>query len=216
MYPFRNSAVDILFPCLMFIMVTGETFSIKVIKGYCSQVDCSREYLLLANFNHTLLVSKVILLDIFTWLERKPHVLNINAAKVGTVFPWILYSCPVLFMIWESNRSVDQNRSSGTWRVSAVFVCVWVIIHQPGLDHDSRSPLEKGLVIIFQMCRDALSKPLKSALYRTGYIICRANAEWKWGVSFSRSMKKYHSRHKNIKLFLFFHRFFSRYFLFAI
>jgi len=66
MYPFRNSAVDILFPCLMFIMVTGETFSIKVIKGYCSQVDCSREYLLLANFNHTLLVSKVILLDIFT------------------------------------------------------------------------------------------------------------------------------------------------------
>lgn len=71
-----------------------------------------------------------------------------------------------------------------------------------------RSPLEKGMVIIFQMCRDALSKPLKSALYRTGRIICRANAEWKRGVSFSRSLKKYHSRHKNIKLFLFFHRFF--------
>lgn len=161
MYPFRNSAVDILFPCLMFIMVTGEVSSIKVIKGFCSQVDCSREYLLLANFDPTLLLSKVVLLGIFMWLEQKPHVLNINAAKFGTVFPWILYSCPVLFLIWESNGSVDQNRRSSTQRVSAVSVCVWVIIPATGLDHDFRSPLEKGMVIVFQMCRDALAKLLK-------------------------------------------------------
>lgn len=72
----------------MFIIVTGEISSIKIIKGFYSQVDCSGEYLLLANFNdHILLVSKVILLEVFTSLKQRLHVLNINAANVITVFP---------------------------------------------------------------------------------------------------------------------------------
>ena len=67
MPPFRNPAVDVYFPCLMFIVVTRGFFSIKVMKGFCNQVDCSGGYLLLANFNdHILLVSKVILLEIST------------------------------------------------------------------------------------------------------------------------------------------------------
>lgn len=66
-------------------MVTGEIFSIKVMKGFCRQVDCSGGYLLLANFHdHILLVSKVILLEVSTRLKQKPQVLDINAAKAGT------------------------------------------------------------------------------------------------------------------------------------
>lgn len=40
----------------MFIVVTGEISSIKVVKGIWSHVDGSREYLLPAHFNHTVLV----------------------------------------------------------------------------------------------------------------------------------------------------------------
>lgn len=57
MPPFRNPAVDILFPCLMLFMLTGEISSVKVIKGVCRQVHCFGEYLFVANFNdHILLV----------------------------------------------------------------------------------------------------------------------------------------------------------------
>lgn len=39
----------------------------KVIKGFCSQVNCSGAYLFVAHFNnHILLVSKVTLLEVFT------------------------------------------------------------------------------------------------------------------------------------------------------
>lgn len=67
MLPFRNPAVDILFPLPYVLYGYGEIFSIKVMKGFYSQVGCSGGYLLLANFNdHILSVSKVILLEVST------------------------------------------------------------------------------------------------------------------------------------------------------
>lgn len=133
------------FPCFMFIMVTGEIFSIKVMKGFCRQVDCSGGYLLLANFNdHILLVSKVILLEVSTRLKQKPQVLNINAAKVGTIFPWILCSSPVLVVRWKSNRSADQNTSSRIWRL-------WTLhVQHSGLGHGSRSPWRRAWLSSFK------------------------------------------------------------------
>ena len=90
---------------------------------------------------------------------------ELNAAKAGTVFPWILCSSPVLSVIWERNRSADQNTSSKIWSV-------WtMIVQHPGLGHGFSSSLKKGMFIIYRVWRDIPYEPLKSIACRTGYVI---------------------------------------------